>query len=124
MNSMLRVLIADDDHLFRELLRARLADPRIDIVGEAENGEDALRLVQSLAPDVLVMDVDMPVMDGLAAAERLVHEQAGVRVVILSGSPGLFTTSRAEAAGARYVDKGQLPEDFAAHLLSGPETAH
>src|SRR5437588_11014057 len=116
----LRVLIADDDHLFRELLRAGLADPRIDIVGEAENGEDALRLVQTLAPDVLVMDVDMPLLDGLAAAERLVHEQAGVRVVILSGSPGLFTPSRAAAAGARYVDKDELPDDFAAHLLSGP----
>jgi DNA-binding NarL/FixJ family response regulator len=120
MTNLLRVLIADDDHLFRELLRARLADPRIDIVGEAENGQDALRLAETLAPDVIVMDVDMPIMDGLAAAEQLVHEQTGVRVVIVSGSPGLFTPSRAEAVGARYVDKGKLPEDFAAHLLAPP----
>jgi DNA-binding NarL/FixJ family response regulator len=120
MTSALRVLIADDDQLFRELLRARLADPRIEIVGEAENGADALLLVQALAPDVVVMDVDMPVLDGLAAAERLVDERAGVRVVILSGSPGLFTPSRAAAAGAGYVDKDELPDDFAAHLLSPP----
>jgi DNA-binding NarL/FixJ family response regulator len=120
MTNLLRVLIADDDHLFRELLRARLADPRIDIIGEAENGEDALRMVETLAPDVLVMDVDMPIMDGLSAAERLVLDETGVRVVIMSGSPGLFTSSRAEAAGARYVDKGELPEDFAAHLLRPP----
>jgi chemotaxis response regulator CheB len=123
MTNLLRVLIADDDHLFRELLRARLADPRIDIIGEAENGEDALRMVETLAPDVLVMDVDMPIMDGLSAAERLVLDETGVRVVIMSGSPGLFTSSRAEAVGARYVDKGELPEDFAAHLLSGPPAA-
>jgi DNA-binding NarL/FixJ family response regulator len=117
MSSTLRVLIADDDRLFREQLRARLTDPRIEVVGEAENGAQALQLVQTLHPDVLVMDVHMPVLDGLAAAERIVRVDSDIRIVILSASPDLFTPSRAEAAGAGFVPKERLPDDFAAHLL-------
>jgi DNA-binding NarL/FixJ family response regulator len=117
MSSTLRVLIADDDRLFREQLRARLTDPRIVVVGEAENGEQAVRLVESLRPDVLVMDVHMPILDGLAAAEKIVREDHDIRIVILSGSPDLFSPARAEAAGAGYVPKEKLPDDFVAHLL-------
>ncbi len=117
----LRVLIADDDSLFREVLRARLNHPRIEVVGEAENGEDALRLVEALRPDVLVMDVHMPVLDGLSAAAQLIDAPAGLRVVILSGEPDLFTAARAEAVGAGYRRKDEVADDFAAHILGGAQ---
>ncbi len=67
-----RVLIVDDSAFFRRTVRQLLAsDPRIEVVGEAANGEEALRLVGECNPDVITMDVQMPVMDGITAVHRL-----------------------------------------------------
>jgi DNA-binding NarL/FixJ family response regulator len=71
---MIRVLIADDQDFIRRRLRALLAvEPDIEICGEAHNGDTAVKLVPILLPDVVIMDISMPVLDGLQAA-RIIHE--------------------------------------------------
>ncbi len=83
--SPIRVLLADDQALFREGLHTLLSlQPDLEIVGEAENGAEALRLAAALRPDVVLMDVQMPELDGVAATRRLHAEQPGCRVILLT----------------------------------------
>ncbi|MEV7520557.1 response regulator transcription factor [Streptomyces sp. NPDC091371] len=84
---MIRVLLADDQLLVRAGFRALLdAQPDIEVAGEAADGEEAVRLVRELRPDVVLMDIRMPVLDGLAATRRITGESelASVRVVMLT----------------------------------------
>lgn len=93
----IRVLIADDHRLFAESLRLALsADERVDVVGLAHTGQEAVELVRELVPDVVVMDIDMPIVDGIEATRQI--REGGVRtsVLILTG-----TNSRASAESAR-----------------------
>ena len=65
-----RILIVDDSTFFRRRIKQILeADPDLEVVGEAKNGQEALRLVASLRPDVVTMDIEMPVMDGITAVK-------------------------------------------------------
>jgi DNA-binding NarL/FixJ family response regulator len=81
----IRVLIADDEKLMRSGLRAILAaEPDIEVAGEAGDGLEAIASAERLRPDVVLMDVRMPNLDGLAATERLVARAEGVRVVMLT----------------------------------------
>jgi len=98
---MIAVLLVDDERVIRKGLRMRLAaEPGIAVIGEASDGASALALARSLLPDVVVMDVEMPRMDGIAAAERLRHECPSTSVVLLSFSDDAQTQARAKAAGA------------------------
>ncbi|MFD8953626.1 response regulator [Streptomyces xanthophaeus] len=84
---MIRVLLADDQLLVRAGFRALLdAQPDIEVAGEASDGAEAVRLVRELRPDVVLMDIRMPVLDGLAATRRITGDGAleGVRVVMLT----------------------------------------
>ena len=82
-----RVLIVDDHELVRDGLRVLLSrDPAIDVVGEASTGLEALELVPRLLPDVALMDLRMPVMDGAEATARIREAYPSVQVVILSGA--------------------------------------
>lgn len=96
----LRVVLADDHRLLREGLVRSLQDAGIDVVGQADNGDDAVRLVQSVAPDVVLMDVSMPVLDGVEATRRMSRLAPGVRVVILTMHDDADVLARAMAAGA------------------------
>ncbi|MFD8637031.1 response regulator [Streptomyces sp. NPDC059533] len=84
---MIRVLLADDQLLVRAGFRALLdAQPDIEVSGEAGDGDEAVRLVRELRPDVVLMDIRMPVLDGLAATRRITADEAlaDVRVVMLT----------------------------------------
>lgn len=83
---MIRVVVADDHYLVRQGVRALLDNAEgIEVIGEAENGEEALQLVKQLKPDVVVMDISMPEMDGIKATERInALKDRRTRVVILS----------------------------------------
>jgi DNA-binding NarL/FixJ family response regulator len=81
----IKVLLADDQPLFREGLRVLLsAQPDLEVSGEASNGQEAVRLAASLRPAVVLMDVRMPVLDGVAATRRLHTEQPDCRVIMLT----------------------------------------
>jgi DNA-binding NarL/FixJ family response regulator len=106
-----RVVIADDHETYREgLARAIRRFGRLDLVGEAADGEQALELVREASPDVALLDVRMPGLDGLEVARRL-QELGGVHVVLLTGSATESLIEAAEAAGVRALLSKDLARD-------------
>ena len=104
---LLRVLIADDHPLFRHGIRALLeATPDFEVVGEATTGEEAVSLAASLQPDVILMDIQMPGVNGIEAARRIVHTSPHIRILMVTmfeDGASVFTAMRAGARG--YVLK-------------------
>ena len=108
-----RVLLADDQDLVRAGFRMILAaQPDLDVVGEARNGEEAVTLARAMLPDVVLMDVQMPRLDGLAATRKIVAD-GGSRVVMVTTfdrDDYLFASLRAGASG--FLLKNASPEDL------------
>jgi DNA-binding NarL/FixJ family response regulator len=106
--SAVRVLVVDDQALFREALATLLgARPEVEVVGEAGDGHQALERAAALQPDVVLMDLHMPVLDGIAATRRLRVEQPGVRVLALTtfdDDEDVFAALRAGALGYLLKD--------------------
>ncbi|MGY1760307.1 response regulator [Geodermatophilus sp. SYSU D00779] len=106
--SAVRVLVVDDQALFREALATLLgARPEVEVVGEAGDGQQALERAAALQPDVVLMDLHMPVLDGIAATRRLKVEQPGVRVLALTtfdDDEDVFAALRAGALGYLLKD--------------------
>jgi len=104
----IRVLVVDDQALFREALVALLAvQAGIDVVGEAANGQEAVEAVGRLRPDVVLMELRMPVLDGVGATRRLRVDHPGVRVLALTtfdGDAEVFPALRAGAVGYLLKD--------------------
>jgi two-component system, response regulator PdtaR len=94
-----RVLIAEDEALIRLDLAEMLGEEGYDVVGEAGDGETAVRLAQELKPDLCILDIKMPIMDGLAAAERIAGSRIAP-VIILTAFSQRDLVERARAAGA------------------------
>lgn len=115
----LRVLIADDSSVFTELLLRLLAQRDwIEIVGCADNGHDAVVLAAASNPDLILMDVDMPVMDGVEAI-RQIRRRAPVPVLVLTASAGPEVRERALAEGAFAVlPKSTDPTELVGHIQS------
>lgn len=107
MDLSIRLLLVDDEARVRQGLRMCMAgEPDFEVIGEADEGTEAVELAASLQPDVVVMDVRMRGLDGLGATRRLRAANPGARVVILSMHDDLTTRTAAEAAGARaFVGK-------------------
>ena len=105
---MTRILLADDQALFREALRKLISSqPDLEVVGEAANGQEAIKLADSLRPNVVLMDLQMPVMDGVAATRHLHLDQPDCRVIALTtfdGDEYVFDCLRAGAVGYLLKD--------------------
>lgn len=110
----LRILLADDHIVMRTGLRALLErQPNLEVVGESENGRETVELVDSLKPDVVVMDVGMPVLNGIEATKTIVSQHPATAVVILSMHADESYVMRALKAGARgYLLKDSAPGDL------------
>jgi DNA-binding NarL/FixJ family response regulator len=104
------VLIADDNGLFATALEGLLkAEESLEIVGRAGDGEQAARLAADLAPDVVLMDLSMPGVDGFEATRRIRAETPSTAIVVLTGSPDPEDIERAHEAGAAaYVTKDRI----------------
>jgi DNA-binding NarL/FixJ family response regulator len=113
----MKILIADDHPLFRDGLRGLIESYGLEVVGEAENGLQVVEMAHRLAPDVVLMDLSMPGLDGLAATRRLVAELPDVRIVVLTATDDdqkLFEAIKAGAQG--YLLKNLHPDDLVALL--------
>ena len=110
----IRVLVVDDHGVVRQGLRMYLAlDPELEVVGEAANGAEALRLSHELEPDVVLMDLLMPVMDGISATAAIRSEVPGVEVIALTSvleDSAVYGAMRAGATG--YLLKDTEAEDL------------
>jgi DNA-binding NarL/FixJ family response regulator len=99
---MIRLMVVDDQLAVRRALRMRLAlESDIEVVGEAGSGREAIALVPALRPDVVLMDLYMPDMDGIAAVAALRELAPEIAIVILTLQDDPVTQARARAAGAR-----------------------
>ena len=108
MTGQLHVLVVDDHPVFRDGLRALLStDPELLVVGEAGTGAEAVSLAADLQPDVVVMDLHMPDLDGVAATRQIVHDSPRIAVLVLTmfdDDDSVFAAMRAGARG--YLLKG------------------
>jgi DNA-binding NarL/FixJ family response regulator len=117
----MRILIADDHSLFRDSLRSLIEAQGHDVVGEARNGREAVELAKRLRPNIVLMDLTMPELDGLAATRLLTAEASDVKVVVLTASDDDSNLFEAIKSGAQ----GYLLKDLEASqfftLLEGVE---
>jgi CheY-like chemotaxis protein len=102
-----RVLLVDDDPAFAELIKTLLKLDGIELLDHALDGAEGVELAFNLEPDLVLMDIRMPVMDGFEATRRIVRALPGTRVLVVSSSRHLEDAERAREAGA----VGYLPKD-------------
>ena len=114
VSNKIRVLIADDHRLFAETLEALLAtEDRVEVVGSARDGKDAVRLARKLRPDVILMDISMPIMDGFEATRRIRTDREDACVLMLTGSNSRTDVDLARKAGAAgYVTKDRIAAEL------------
>jgi two-component system, NarL family, nitrate/nitrite response regulator NarL len=116
----IRVLIADDHRLFAEALEAVLSmEERIEVVGRAADGVEAVALARTLRPDVVALDISMPVMDGFEAAEQISRLEGPPAILMLTGSNAPEDVDRARRAGAKgYVTKDAIAASLVDAILA------
>jgi two-component system NarL family response regulator len=119
MTEPVRVLIADDHRLFAEALEAILQmDDRIKVVGYARDGREAVELWQQHRPDITLMDISMPVMDGLDAVREIREVDPKACILMLTGSNARADVDRAREAGvAGYVTKDRIAAELIDAIL-------
>ena len=111
----IRILIADDQSLFREALKTLLcAYPDLEVIGDASNGEEALKLSFSLSPDIVLMDLRMPVMDGVEATRKIVQLGKKIKVIVLT----TFDDDETVFEGLRAGAVGYLLKDVSSDKLT------
>jgi two-component system, NarL family, response regulator LiaR len=120
-----RILLADDHLLFAESLMALLSeDERVEVVGIAQNGAEAVELAAELQPDVILMDLMMPVMDGLEATREIRKRSLKSQILILTGTDAPMSSEEvAEAGASGYLRKEQSIEDLRSVFLEAASLA-
>ncbi len=118
-SQMIRILVVDDQRVIRQGLKALLdPEPDFEVVGDADNGQTAIEQVAALGPDVVLLDIRMPVMDGVAAT-RIIHQDSNTKVLVLSGSDDEESLAQALQAGAMgYLLKDTPAEEIANAIRS------
>jgi DNA-binding NarL/FixJ family response regulator len=118
-----RVLIADDHRLFAEALEAVLSsEPRIEVVGRASDGGEAVELARRLQPDLVVLDISMPVLDGFEAAAALERLQPAPAILMLTGSNAPEDVDRARRVGVSgYITKDAIAARLVDAILAAAQ---
>lgn len=118
MNEMIQVFVTDDHSIVRKGIKATLElVPDIELVGEAANGREAIEKVSIIKPDVVLMDLVMPVMDGIEAIQVIKSQHPNIRILVLTtfaGEDKVFPAIRAGALGYQLKDSG--PEELVAAI--------
>jgi DNA-binding NarL/FixJ family response regulator len=110
---VIRVLLADDQRLVRGGFRLMLEQqPDLEVVGEAADGAEAVRLARELQPDVVLMDIQMPVLDGIAATERIVHADSGRVLVLTTFDVDDYVVEALRTGASGYLLKDVDPEEL------------
>jgi two-component system response regulator NreC len=111
---MIKIVLADDHQIVRHGLRTLLSsEPDIEIVGEADNGRSVVRLVQELSPQVVIMDISMPDLNGIEATRQILSESPGIKVIALSmHSDSLFVLNMFKAGASGYLLKDCALEEL------------
>jgi DNA-binding NarL/FixJ family response regulator len=117
---MIRILLADDQAIIRQGLRSLLeSNPDMQVIGEAENGQRAIEQVAALHPDIVLMDIRMPVVDGVAATEAIGQQFVDTKVLVLTTFDDDDYVSRAMRLGAKgYLLKDTEPDELALAIRS------
>jgi two-component system, NarL family, nitrate/nitrite response regulator NarL len=120
MQRLIRVLIVDDEPLFMDMLQALLqVEDGIEVVGKAQHGRQAVELANDLDPDVIVMDVSMPVMDGIDATREIRQQNPTATILILTGGSIITEIDQARAAGAAgYLTKDRIGGELVDEIRS------
>jgi DNA-binding NarL/FixJ family response regulator len=113
----LRILLADDHQMVRQHVRAILEHEGFEVAGEATDGREAVWLAQRCSPDMVILDVSMPALNGLAAAEEILRHAPQTRVILLTVHAERAYVLRAIQLGIHgYVVKTQMPDDLLAAI--------
>jgi DNA-binding NarL/FixJ family response regulator len=121
MDGRIKVLLADDDPLFVESLRALIDEqPELAVIAAAENGLEAIELADELEPDAVVVDLHMPIVDGVTAVARLRRDHPNLCLIVVTGDADRALHTAAVAAGADGVlEKHELAQGLVARLSAG-----
>jgi len=112
---MANIMIVDDSRIFRKILRTLFSESGYEVVGEAGNGEEALKLMETVTPDIITLDITMPVMDGLETLKAIKEKYPKITVVMVSAAGQKSKVMEALKSGAAdFIQKPFEPDDVLA----------